>query len=306
MGGRLSAESKMTETRMTRRSGVFPRLTRDCGIRMVSSFVLDLRNPLHHHLTQALIQLPALAGEVCLGEAHRFSDDNGDGTEKTRLSASRKSGVRSENPHGHYGRQRLRDDQAEAGQGRLQIAIKRAGAFGEDHRSVSGANELDDGFQCAHVGPVLIHGNDIQFRKYRTENRPIEQCLPREKMEFAPASDASQGRIEIALVIHRENDSAFFDDPLGMHRAKIKKSAREDSREVIEKLVVSAHSNESGGIRAALGRPMQASGSEWPKNLNLFRSRADLGHRSRGKPSNPTFLRLNKAARHVSDELYTY
>jgi len=68
-----------------------------------------------------------------------------------------------------------------------------------------------------------------------------------------------------------------------------------------------AHSNESGGIKTAPACSWQAGGWDWPKNIEYSSFPRGLGPLFALKIVEfRFFLQLNKAARRVSDEIYTY
>ena len=73
-------------------------------------------------------------------------------------------------------------------------------------------------FSCGKIGPRIGH---------------FEQRLAREIMDLALAGDAGERRIEIALVIHREDRPAVLDDPLAVDDAEVEKRLREELREVV-------------------------------------------------------------------------
>ena len=104
-----------------------------------------------------------------------------------------------------------------------------------------GADEFDDGFQRAHVGAILVNGDDVQLWQNGAEHGPVEERLAGEVVDFAAARDARQRRVEIALVVHREDRAALLDDALAVHHAEVEARPREELREAVKALVVNTH-----------------------------------------------------------------
>jgi hypothetical protein len=117
--------------------------------------------------------------------------------------AARQRFVRAENAHRDDRRESFRDDEPEAGQGRLQLPIRTPLSFGKNERSIAGAQDPDQSLERTAVGAFLIDRNNIEFREDRTEERHLEQRFAREKINWAARGNSTQGRIEIALVIIR-------------------------------------------------------------------------------------------------------
>ena len=195
----------------------------------------------HHALAETRIDLAAAAFDVGCGEMKRLADDDGDRTKAQPPAAARQSLVRAENSHRHDRRESFRDDKSDAGLRRLQIAVERARAFGKNERALVCAQNADERLERAAIAAFLVDRNDIQFRQKPAEHRDIEQRFAREKINRAPAADAGKRRIEIALVIHREDDRSFLDDALRMHDAKTKKDPGDQSGKMIDREIPGIH-----------------------------------------------------------------
>src|SRR6202521_1037140 len=95
------------------------------------------RDRIHHALTQPLVKIFAARLEIGLREMNRFAHDNRDGPKTKKALPDRPRFVRAENSDRHDRGQRFRDDQAHAGQSRLQISIDRAATFGKHRRPLA-------------------------------------------------------------------------------------------------------------------------------------------------------------------------
>jgi hypothetical protein len=80
----------------------------------------------------------------------------------------------------------------------------------------------------------------------------MEQRPPGQKIDCAITSIAGERRIEIALVIHRQNDRPALNHAFAMQNSKPKKEAGEKPGKVVTDPVVKIHLN--GQDIKALGR----------------------------------------------------
>jgi hypothetical protein len=87
----------------------------------------------------------------------------------------------------------------------------------------------------------LINGDNVQLWQERAEQRHIHQRLPREKIDRAVACDAGEWRIEITLVIHRQNHRTCLNHTLPMNYPKAKTYSTDQAREMVTEPVVGIH-----------------------------------------------------------------
>ena len=136
----------------------------------------------------------------------------------------------------------------DAGLGRLQVAVERARALGKNERALVRAQDADERFERAAIAAFLVDRNNIQFRQQPAEHGDLEQRFARKEIDRAPAADAGERRIEIALVIHRQDDRSFLDDALGVHDAKTEKDPGDQSGEMIDREIPGIHASDGQAL----------------------------------------------------------
>ena len=73
------------------------------------------------------------------------------------------------------------------------------------------AQQADDALERAHVRAFLIDGHDVEPRENRPQHRPVQQRLARQEMDRARVGrQRDDRRVEIALVVHRQQAAARF------------------------------------------------------------------------------------------------
>src|SRR4030095_10991253 len=135
----------------------------------------------------------------------------------------------------------FRDDKPDAVLGRLKIAIERARALGKNERALVCPQKANERLESAAIAAFLVDRNYVQFRQQPAEQRDLEERFACEEIDSAPAADAGKRRIEIALVIHREDDRSFLDDALGMHDAKTEKDPSDQSGKMVDREIPVIH-----------------------------------------------------------------
>ena len=88
----------------------------------------------------------------------------------------------------------------------------------------------------------------LSFGRIAAEHRDIEERLAREKINRAAAGDPGERRVEVTLVVHRENDRSVLDDAFRMNDAVAKENARDPARQIVTEDVPGTH--------AAIVRPL--------------------------------------------------
>ena len=150
--------------------------------------------------------------------------------------------MRAENSHRHNRRERFRDDKSDTGQCGLQISVERAAAFRENENAVSRAQKANERLERAAIAAFLIDRDDIQLRQKPAEKFSFEETFAREIIDVAFAGGTGKRRIEIALVVHRHDDRAFFDQMFLMQHAKAKEQTRDQLAQRINRPVIGIHS----------------------------------------------------------------
>ena len=79
------------------------------------------------------------------------------------------------------------------------------------------------------IAPFLIDGNDIQFGQKPAKERPRQKCFAREKKDGAISDAAHQRRVEITLVVRRQNDRTVIEYAFAMDDSKPKKNPTHQS-----------------------------------------------------------------------------
>ena len=146
----------------------------------------------HHPLAEAGIHLAFAALEVGFGKIKRLANDNRDRMKRNlplpRGSASCAPKMRI----GTTGARVFAMTKPSAGLGRLQIAIKGAGAFGKNQRAMVRSQNPDQRLERAAIAAFLVNRNDVKLRQKPAEHRKIEKRLAREKINRAPTTRSRQ------------------------------------------------------------------------------------------------------------------
>ena len=87
--------------------------------------------------------------------------DNGNRIKPNFIATTRPGFVRPKDAHRNHRSECFRDDQTEAGLGRLQIAIERARALGKHQRSLSRSQNSDQCLEGTAIAAFLINWNDV-------------------------------------------------------------------------------------------------------------------------------------------------
>ncbi len=150
----------------------------------------------------------------------------------------------------------------EAGQRGLQVSIQRARTLGENHGAAALFQNPDQRLQRAAIVPLLIDGDDVKARQKPAQHRHIEERVAREKKHLAPGGDAGERRIEIAFVIHRNDDGSLRDPPLAMLHAKAEENFRQQPAQKITAPIPKVHCGTGGACTASsTGTPANLSRS---------------------------------------------
>ena len=149
--------------------------------------------------------------------------------------------MRAENPHRHDWSERLRNQETDSGQGRLQIAIQCACAFRKNQCPVPGLQDSNQRFERAAINCFLIDRNDIEFRQEPAQQRDFEQGFFCEKIDGAIACVARQWWIKITLVIHGENHRTSLNHALPVNDAEAKQQPGEHAAKMVTEPVVRIH-----------------------------------------------------------------
>jgi len=149
--------------------------------------------------------------------------------------------MRPKDPHRNYRSQRLGNDQSNSGQRRLQLSVECSRAFGKKQGAVAGVDHTNEGFQRAAIDPFLLNGDDIEFGEQPPENGRIEKTFFRQKVNRAIAGGSAKWRVEIALMIHRQDDRTALYHPFAMKNAEPEEQAAEQPRKIIAEPVIEVH-----------------------------------------------------------------
>ena len=201
------------------------------------------RDRVHHALTQTQVKLFAARLKIGRGKMNWFADDNRNASKTKPILPDRPRFVRPENSHWNDRGQRLRDDEAHAGQRRLQIAVDGAAAFGKNQRPLTRFQDANQGLERNAIFPFLIDRDHIQLRQKPAEDGPFQKRFFREKKNRAVANAAHEGRIEITLVVRRQNHRPVIDHPLAMHDAQPEENSADQLNQMVAKPVVGIQSN---------------------------------------------------------------
>ena len=209
--------------------------------RVIALFQFKSRDRVHYPLAETLVNFAMVALKVGGGEEEWFADHDRDRAKTQSASAARQSFVRAEDPHRHHRGERFSDDKADAGQGGLQVSIERARALRKNEHAMILAEDANEGLERAAIGAFLIDEDNIELGQDPAERGNIEKRFAREKINRAPAADSGKRRIEIALVIHGQNHRPFLNDSLGMNDPEAKEDFRDESGEMVDRVVPGIH-----------------------------------------------------------------
>jgi hypothetical protein len=87
----------------------------------------------------------------------------------------------------------------------------------------------------------LIDGDYIKLWQKPGERRHVQQRSPRQKVNGPITRGAGKRRIEITLMVHRENDGPTLKHALPMNYAKMKKQSANKAAKMITKPVIEIH-----------------------------------------------------------------
>ena len=77
----------------------------------------------------------------------------------------------------------------------------------------------------------------FNFGSIQPSTGTLKKRLAGEEIDGASAGDPGERRIEIALVIHRQNHWPVLNDPLGMNDTKTEKHPGDQSGQVIDRKI---------------------------------------------------------------------
>ena len=158
-----------------------------------------------------------------------------------------------EDPQRDHGCQGFGDDQANSGLRRLQISIRRTGAFGKNERAIALSNKSNQNLERAPIDSFLINRDHVDLRQQPPQQWGIEQASPRQKIDGPIAGDPGERRVEKTLMVHGQNNRAALNHPLGMQYADLKKDPRDQPRQIVPEPVIEIH--DPGSIRCTRPRP---------------------------------------------------
>ena len=147
----------------------------------------------------------------------------------------------AEDPHRYNRGERLCNYEPQPRLGGLQAAVEGPRAFRKNQRCISGLEDANKGLQGAAVDPLLINWDHIQLRQKPAKQGHVHQRSPRQKINRAIACSAREGRIEITLMVHRENHRTALNHALPMNYAKTKKKSANQARKIVAKPVIEVH-----------------------------------------------------------------
>src|SRR5436190_1537824 len=138
-------------------------------------------------------------------------------------------------------REAVGDDKPQAGQGRRQAAVTRAFTLGKNQSPFAGFQDPNERLQRAAIASFLIDGNDIQFWQEPAEEASVYKGLAREKENCAIGHAADERRIEIALVVRRQDDRAVVNHALAMDDPKPETNPAYQLDEMVAEPVIGIH-----------------------------------------------------------------
>ncbi len=121
------------------------------------------RNCVHDPLAQPRVAIFSACLKICVREINRLADDDGDFAPQMNFSVNRPGIEGSENSHRNNRGARFRDKQAQAGQGWMQIPIRRTRSFRKNERTISRAQNSNQCFERAAIAPFQILRNDVEL-----------------------------------------------------------------------------------------------------------------------------------------------
>src|SRR5213079_1692027 len=107
----------------------------------------------------------------------------------------------------------------------LQGAVERARAFWKNQYAVPGLQDANQSLNGATIDALLIHGNHIELWQNPAQQRHVQKRSPGQKINRPIARGAGEWRIEITLMIHRENHWPALNHPFAMNDAKAKEQS---------------------------------------------------------------------------------
>src|SRR5207245_9652271 len=107
----------------------------------------------------------------------------------------------------------------------LQVPVGRARTFWKDQNAVPGLQGANQRLDRAAIDPFLVHRDHVELWQNPAQPRHVQKRSPGQKINRAIARGAGKWRIEITLMIHRENHWPALNHPFAMNDAKPKEQS---------------------------------------------------------------------------------
>jgi hypothetical protein len=107
------------------------------------------------------------------------------------------------------------DQEADARPGGLELALWRAGAFGEQDDGATGAKVIHDGLQSRGAAAVAVDGDDVPGAKHGAEDGESEEVFASEVTDGAGEGCADERGVEETAMIGGEDSGSGVRDVLG-------------------------------------------------------------------------------------------
>src|SRR5262249_13209735 len=121
-------------------------------------------------------------------------------------------------------------------------AVERARAFWKNQHAVPSLQDTNHSLNGAAIDAFLIDGDHVQLWQKPAQQRHIEKCSPCQKINRSITRRPGQWRIEIALVIHRENYGPALNHALPMNHSKTKEQPPSQPGQMVTSPIVEIHS----------------------------------------------------------------
>src|SRR5439155_19082835 len=158
-------------------------------------------------------------------EKNRFSNDNSNWHKTKAPAAARQRLVGAKDPHWDDRCECFGNHQAQSRLGWLQVAVERPRAFGKNQDAIAGLQDADHSFNGTAIDSFLIDWDNVQFWQNQAQQRHIQKRTASQKINRPMTRSSGQRRIEVALVIHRENYRPVLNHALPMNNPKSKQQS---------------------------------------------------------------------------------
>src|SRR5712692_4213392 len=91
----------------------------------------------------------------------------------------------------------------------MRVAVGRPLSLREHHHGLPQAQLVKDGLNAFAADPFLVDGHRVQVADEACEKRIAKQGLARQEAKMAAAGQADQQRVQIALMIGKEDGRAL-------------------------------------------------------------------------------------------------